>query len=76
MTNRFYSERHHELKDDQIVKALRKAADDYENGELSEVQDLMYEIVDAIQQFYNREVHESNRDNKVYQDLNRALQED
>lgn len=39
------------LKDKEIVSALRQAADDYENGELIEVRDLLQDIVDAIDEF-------------------------
>lgn len=39
------------LKDSEIVKALRQTADDYENGEIVEVHDLLEEIVDAIESF-------------------------
>lgn len=37
-----------ELQDKQIVDALRQAAEDYENGEIAEVQGVLFEIVDAI----------------------------
>lgn len=37
-----------ELQDKQIVAALRQAAEDYENGEIAEVQGVLFEIVDAI----------------------------
>ena len=47
---RFY--KNGELKDKKIVEALRKAADDYENGALIETRDLLLEIVDAIDEFY------------------------
>lgn len=40
-----------ELEDQKIVAALRKAADDYENGEIIEVRDLLQDIVDAIDEF-------------------------
>ena len=40
-----------ELEDKKIVDALRKAADDYENGEIIEVRDLLQDIVDAINEF-------------------------
>ena len=40
-----------ELEDKKIVAALRKAADDYENGALIEVRDLLLDIVDAIDEF-------------------------
>lgn len=52
MNNAFISK--NGLQDDKIVKALRKAANDYENGELSEVQDTLNEIAWAIQEFNNR----------------------
>lgn len=40
-----------ELLDRRIVKALKKAATDYENGEIAEVRDLLMEIVDAIDEW-------------------------
>ena len=40
-----------ELEDKKIVAALRKAADDYENGEIVEVRNLLMEIVDNIDEF-------------------------
>lgn len=40
-----------ELEDKEIVKALIQAAADYENGEISEVRDLLAEIVVAIDKF-------------------------
>jgi hypothetical protein len=40
-----------ELEDKKIVAALRKAADDYENGEIIEVRDLLWDIVDSITTF-------------------------
>ena len=38
MEDRFYNEDTGELNDTEIIKALRQAADDYENGEIEEVQ--------------------------------------
>lgn len=43
--------RHGELQDNEIVKALREAADDYEDGAISEVRDLLIEIVNAIDEW-------------------------
>jgi hypothetical protein len=40
-----------ELADKGIESALRKAADDFANGELIEVRDLLADIVDAIDEF-------------------------
>lgn len=40
-----------ELNDNAIAAALRKAADDYEDGEIIEVRDLLAEIVEAIDEF-------------------------
>lgn len=40
-----------ELKDDEIIKALKDAADDYEDGMVSEVRDLLVEIVNAIDEW-------------------------
>ena len=42
------------LKDELIIKALHRAANDYANGELSEVQDVLNDITWAIQQFNQR----------------------
>ena len=49
MESRFY--KNGELEDKEIVAALRKAADDYENGEIIEVRDLLQDIVDDINEF-------------------------
>lgn len=40
-----------ELEDKKIEAALRKAADDYENGEIAEVRDLLVDIVNAIDEW-------------------------
>lgn len=40
-----------ELQDKQIIAALRKAADDYENGEIAEVKDMLIDIINAITDF-------------------------
>lgn len=40
-----------ELQDDKIVIALRKAADAYENGEISEVKQTLWKIIKAISCF-------------------------
>ena len=50
METKFYS--HGQLNDKEIAAALRKAADQYENGEIIEVHDLLLDIVDAIDEFY------------------------
>ncbi len=42
-----------ELKDKKIVAALHKAAEDYENGEIIEVKDVLVEIINAITDFEN-----------------------
>lgn len=57
--------KNHELLDNKIVQALRKAADDYENGELLEVADVLAEIRYAIIQFSEDEplVHDECLDN-------------
>lgn len=39
------------LQDEKIAFALRMAAKDYANGEISEVRDLLLEIVAAIDEF-------------------------
>ena len=49
MTTSFY--KNGKLKDKEIVSALRQVADQYENGELIEVRDLLQDIVDAIDEF-------------------------
>lgn len=43
------------LEDKKIGAALRKAADDYENGELIEVRDLLLEIINAVDEFTKSE---------------------
>ena len=40
-----------ELDDKKIITTLKRAADDYENGELIEVRDVLMEIVEAIDEF-------------------------
>lgn len=40
-----------ELQDAEIVEALRKAAEDYENGEIVEVKDVLIDIIIAINHF-------------------------
>ena len=40
-----------ELQDDEIVEALKEATDDYEDGMISEVRDLLVEIVHAIDEW-------------------------
>lgn len=46
-----YITQKHELKDDNILKDLEKAAAMYEDGEISEVHDMLLEIVGAIEEF-------------------------
>lgn len=46
MENKFFV--NGELKDKKIVTALKQAAKDYENGEIAEVRDLLFEITAAI----------------------------
>ena len=46
-----YITKKHELKDDNILKDLEKAAAMYEDGEISEVHDMLLEIVGAIEEF-------------------------
>ena len=46
MESKFY--KNGELQDKKIVKALKKAAEDYENGEIAEVQELLLEISAVI----------------------------
>lgn len=40
-----------ELQDKKIAAALRQAAEDYENGEIIEVKDVLIDIVNAITEF-------------------------
>ena len=47
--NRFF--KNGALQDEKITDALRKAADDYENGEIIEVKDVLVEIFCAITDF-------------------------
>ena len=51
MEQRFFNEESGELYDAKIIQALRKSADDYENGEIEEVRDVLIEIVNAIESF-------------------------
>ena len=44
-----------ELQDKKIITALRQAAEDYENGEISETRDLLLDIVNAIDEFSRKE---------------------
>lgn len=39
------------LQDKQIVAALHKAAEDYENGEIEEVKGVLIDIINAITDF-------------------------
>ena len=43
--------KHGELQDKKIVRSLRRAAKDYENGELIEVRNLLVEIAGAIDEY-------------------------
>ena len=47
--------KHGELEDKKIEEALRKAADDYANGALIEVRDLLLDIINAIDEFSDRQ---------------------
>jgi len=49
MENKFYSKG--ELKDKKILEVLKKLPEQYENGEIAEVRDVMEEIVFAIDEF-------------------------
>lgn len=49
--NEFYNWKNHELKDKEIINALKQAAEDYENGEVAEVQSVCSAIANAIQEF-------------------------
>lgn len=44
-----------ELKDAKIVAALKKAADDYENGEICEVKDVLIDIINSITEWEQAE---------------------
>ena len=46
MKSRFFKKG--ELKDKEIVAALHKAAEDYENGEIIEVKDVLVDIINSI----------------------------
>lgn len=39
------------LKDKKIIEALKQAVVQYENGEIDEVRDTLFDIVDAINDF-------------------------
>ena len=43
-----------ELLDQKIIGALNQAAQDWENGEISEVKDLLLDIISAIREFERR----------------------
>lgn len=43
------------LEDEKIIVALHQAAEDYKNGELMEVRDLLLDIVNAIDAFEKSE---------------------
>ena len=49
MANKFFAKG--ELKDEKIIAALKRAANDYENGEIAEVHDLLLEIAAAIEEW-------------------------
>lgn len=49
MDNKFYSKG--ELKDKKILEVLKKLPEQYENGEIAEVRDIMEEIIFAIDEF-------------------------
>ena len=44
-----------ELQDKKIVAALHRAAEDYENGEIAEVKDVLIDIINAITDFENHD---------------------
>lgn len=48
---KYYNQKTKELNDKLIVSDLRKAADDYENGEIIEVRDTILDILIAINNF-------------------------
>lgn len=51
MANQFSKKGGKELRDDKILEALKQAAKDYEDGAISEVRDVLADIVDAIDEF-------------------------
>ena len=51
MANHFIKKGSKELKDDKILKALKQAAKDYEDGAIAEVRDVLADIVEAIDEF-------------------------
>lgn len=53
MKNKYYNRKRCELNDAEIINDLKNAIDDYENGEILEVQSTLYAIAGAIQDFSN-----------------------
>lgn len=51
MANQFTKNGGKELKDDKILKALKQAVKDYEDGAIAEVRDVLADIVEAIDEF-------------------------
>lgn len=49
MANKFFA--NGQLKDEKIATTLKRAAHDYENGEIAEVRDTLLEIVAAIDEW-------------------------
>lgn len=43
--------KHGELQDIEIINALKEAVHDYEDGAISEVRDVLVDIVDAIDEW-------------------------
>lgn len=64
MGNRFFNKG--KLKDKKIASALRQAADDYENGEIAEVRELLLEIVAAVDMFERVEAAIAESQNAEY----------
>jgi hypothetical protein len=54
MPNQFTKNGGKELRDDKILKALKQAAKDYEDGGISEVRDVLADIVEAIDEFTDK----------------------
>ena len=48
---KYYNEKAKELKDEEIMDALKQAMGDYENGAILEVRDELSDIVKAIDAF-------------------------
>lgn len=63
----YFDEKTGELKDNEIVAAIRKAADDYEDGAILEASYVLEKIVDAIRRF--DEVEDEREHQNIVEDL-------